>query len=173
MRNIEIKAVLKNRESVEDRAKSLSGSGPTIIKQSDTFFEVPKGRLKLRSFEDGSGVLIFYERPDVEGPKLSQYNMVKLEDQVACDGLKGILGKTNGIIGVVDKIRHLYIVGQSRIHIDQVDNLGNFMEIEVVLQDDEDVTIGEEISKNLMIKLGICDDDLISTAYIDLLAKKK
>lgn len=51
MRNIEIKAVLKNRDSVEERAKSLSGSGPTVIKQSDTFFEVPKGRLKLRSFE--------------------------------------------------------------------------------------------------------------------------
>lgn len=82
-------------------------------------------------FKDGSGVLVFYERPDVEGPKLSEYNMVELKDQVACDGLKDILGKTNGIIGVVDKIRHLYIVGPSRIHIDKVDNLGDFMEIEV------------------------------------------
>ncbi|KAF7992153.1 hypothetical protein HCN44_001478 [Aphidius gifuensis] len=173
MRNIEIKAILKNRELVESRAKILSGSGPIVIRQSDTFFVVPRGRLKLRSFENGSGELIFYERPNNEGPKLSEYVKMELKETSACDGLKDILRKTNGIIGVVEKTRHLYLVGQSRIHIDQVKKLGHFVEIEVVLRDDENVKVGEEISKNLMEKLGISEEDLISTAYIDLLAQKK
>lgn len=83
--------------------------------------------------KNGSGELIFYERPNTEGPKLSEYVKLELKENSACVGLKDILSKTNGILGVVEKLRHLYLIGQSRIHIDQVENLGHYMEIEVFI----------------------------------------
>ncbi|KAH0556519.1 uncharacterized protein LOC123274911 [Cotesia glomerata] len=172
MRNVEIKAFLRNPDSVKAKAEELSSSEPEVIRQTDTFYIVPHGRLKLRVFDDNSGELIFYERSDTKGPKLSSYTKVSFSDKSECDGINDILTKTNGKLGMVKKTRLLYIVGQSRIHIDEVDQLGDFMEIEVVLQDKQDVEVGEKISNNLMKELGIVQDDLISEAYIDLLLKK-
>lgn len=75
-------------------------------------------------------MLIYYERPDISGPKLSTYSMVKL-DQQQRDEMINILTLSNGILGAVKKTRHLYMVKQTRIHIDKVSDLGNFMELEV------------------------------------------
>ncbi|XP_011301202.1 uncharacterized protein [Fopius arisanus] len=131
-RNIEIKAVLKDPEAAHSRAKKLSNSDGEIIRQTDTFFKSPQGRLKLRCFENDTGVLVYYERSDTEGPKLSDYSLVELASKKGCDEMKSILKKINGISGVVEKIRHLYMVGQSRVHIDTVTDLGDFLEIEVI-----------------------------------------
>ncbi len=78
--NVEIKAVLRGLSYLTQRAKELSGSDGTVIRQQDTFFKVPAGRLKLRDFQDGTGQLIFYERPDTEGPKLSNYSITPTKD---------------------------------------------------------------------------------------------
>ncbi|EFN89274.1 hypothetical protein EAI_01100 [Harpegnathos saltator] len=76
-----------------------------------------------------------------------------------------------GVVGVVKKIRQLFIVGQTRIHIDQVDGLGNFIELEVMLQENQDIETGQKIADELMQALSITKDDLIAEAYIDLLNK--
>lgn len=82
-------------------------------------------------FQDNTGALVFYDRPDTEGPKISNYEIVTL-DSNNCQKMKNVLTQTNGILGSVKKIRHLYMVGETRIHIDKVENLGNFMELEVM-----------------------------------------
>ncbi|XP_063977009.1 uncharacterized protein LOC135162454 isoform X2 [Diachasmimorpha longicaudata] len=173
LKNIEIKAVLKNVVVAHSRAKELSHSSGSIFKQTDTFFKTPQGRLKLRCFENGTGVLIYYERSDTLGPKLSDYSLVELANEKACEELKKILDKVNGTVGVVEKTRHLYIVGQSRIHVDKVTGLGDFLEIEVVLEEHQSVEEGQVICNDLLAKLQISNDDLLATAYVDLLEEKK
>ncbi|MCG8465564.1 MAG: class IV adenylate cyclase, partial [Xanthomonadales bacterium] len=87
-------------------------------------------------------------------------------------GLKSTLEHAYGIKGVVEKVRHVYSVGQTRVHLDEVKNLGHFMELEVVLEDDQSLEQGEAIAQDLMQKLGIEPKDLIQGAYMDLLLKQ-
>ncbi|XP_012230832.2 uncharacterized protein [Linepithema humile] len=169
MRNIEIKAKIQDINHIISKAKELSNDDKTIIKQHDTFFKVQEGKLKLRKFENGTAELIFYNRPCVLGPKLSNYDKVTLSSNVV-DSLVDILSQSIGVLGIVKKVRELYIVGQTRVHIDQVDGLGDFIELEVVLQD-QDIETGQKIADNLMQALSIKEDDLIAEAYIDLLIK--
>lgn len=84
-------------------------------------------------FQDGSGVLIYYERPDREGPKMSDYSTTYFNSQ-GCKEIYNILSASNGIIGEVKKVRHLYMIGQTRIHIDRVSGLGDFVELEVIIK---------------------------------------
>ena len=86
--------------------------------------------------------------------------------------LLSILEATLGRIGVVKKVRTLYMVGQTRIHLDQVDGLGDFLELEVVLRADQSDEEGPDIASHLMRELGVDDTQLIAEAYIDLLHRK-
>uniref|UniRef100_A0A8C3FEW7 CYTH domain-containing protein n=1 Tax=Chrysemys picta bellii TaxID=8478 RepID=A0A8C3FEW7_CHRPI len=85
-------------------------------------------RTSLFPFQDGRGQLIFYERPDSEGPKLSHYSISPTADPA---GLKAVLSQALGVQGVVKKERRLYVVGQTRVHLDRVEGLGDFLELEV------------------------------------------
>ncbi|XP_046627633.1 uncharacterized protein LOC124308706 [Neodiprion virginianus] len=167
MRNVEIKAKIRDREDIISKAKILSNSQGFVIKQHDTFFKVPIGRLKLRKFEDGSGDLIYYDRPDTEGPKLSNFSKTAVckED---VQGIAEVLKNSNGVIGIIQKLRMLYLVGQTRVHIDNVNGLGDFMELEVVLNEDQSLEDGQKIANELMAKLGVQQDDLIAGAYLDM-----
>ncbi|XP_076235727.1 uncharacterized protein LOC143180081 [Calliopsis andreniformis] len=171
MRNIEIKAKVSDPKLLISKIKQLTDDTCTILKQHDTFFKVVEGRLKLRKFEDNSGELLFYKRSNTSGPKLSSYEKTVLSDENVCNGIRNILAASNGCIGIVKKVRQLYMVGQTRVHVDEVEGLGNFMELEVVLTADQDIETGEKIAQDLMSKLGIKDEDLIAEAYIDLLNK--
>ncbi|XP_069485561.1 uncharacterized protein [Ambystoma mexicanum] len=166
--NVEIKASVKNLELLMSKAQSLSGSHGERITQRDTFFIVPRGRLKLRDFMNGHGQLIFYERPDLDGPKLSNYSISATADPT---GLATVLSESLGVRGVVMKERQLFMVGQTRIHVDRVEGLGHFLELEVVLTDGQSPVEGEAIAQSLMKELGIQPDALITGAYIDLLLK--
>ncbi|XP_006621191.1 uncharacterized protein LOC102674048 [Apis dorsata] len=170
MRNIEIKAKIDNPELKISRIVQLTKDNGIIMKQHDTFFKVAEGRLKLRKFEDGSGELIYYKRSNVFGPKLCDYEKVAL-DENACSGIANILIESNGSVGIVKKTRKLYMIDQTRVHIDDVEGLGNFLELEVILNDDQDIESGEKIAQDLMSKLDIKSEDLIANAYIDLLSK--
>jgi predicted adenylyl cyclase CyaB len=89
------------------------------------------------------------------------------------DGLRQVLEKALGIEGIVRKKRHLFLVGQTRIHIDEVEDLGNFLELEVVLQEGQRAEDGMTIATALMEKLGVKKEDLIAEAYIDLIKKRR
>lgn len=164
-RNIEIKATVKSLENLIKKAKELSESSGLLLNQEDTFFTVPHGRLKLRS-ENTTSKLIYYERPDADGPKLSTYSICDVSDE---QGLKNILTSALGVRGIVKKSRQLFLVGQTRIHVDSVEGLGDFMELEIVLTKDQSPEDGQIIANTLMDKLGIAKEDLISGAYMDLL----
>jgi predicted adenylyl cyclase CyaB len=165
-RNIEIKARVPNPEIMREKAAALSDSPPEMIQQEDTFFHSPRGRLKLRVLPSEPAQLISYDRPGLNGPKLSNYHIYETSDP---EILKTILSISLGIRGLVRKERHLYRIGQTRIHLDDVTGLGHFLELEVVLRPDQSEADGEIIARDLMAKLNIREQDLIEGAYIDLL----
>ena len=167
--NIEIKAKVKNIEALKSRIESLYHIEPQKINQVDTFFKLEKGRLKLRTFSKDKGELIFYERSNSSGPKRSDYFIYKTQNP---EELKKLLQISLGIRGVVQKKRFLYLVNNSRIHLDKVENLGSFIELEVVLNHEKTENEGKEIAKDFMNKLNINEKDLIDLAYIDLLEKQ-
>jgi len=164
--NIEIKARVADFESLRKAADQLSDSGCQVISQEDTFFNCPGGRLKLRELSPQRGQLIYYQRQDIAGPKRSEYKIFETNDPA---GLKLILETAFGIRGVVTKTRYLYLVGQSRIHLDDVVGLGKFMELEVVLKSGQTDAQGQAEAEKLMSTLGIGEIDLIDSAYMDML----
>ncbi len=166
-RNVEIKARLQEPDAVAARARELADGPGTVIKQKDTFFICPAGRLKLREFGDGTGELIFYRRPDRTGPKVSDYALAPTPDAAA---LLAVMKAALPVRGVVAKTRTLLMCGRTRIHLDEVEGLGPFLELEVVLREGEAVADGEAEARRLLAGLGVAEDDLVEGAYIDLLA---
>jgi len=166
--NIEIKARVRDFPELKRRAEALSDSPLEVIPQEDTFFITPKGRLKLRVLAPDRAQLVYYERPNQDGPKRSDYFIFNTNDP---ENLRTALSLALGIRGVVKKTRYLYMVGQTRVHLDDVEGLGQFMELEVVLRDDQSDVAGQAIANALMKKLGIEPTDLIEGAYMDLLEK--
>jgi adenylate cyclase len=166
--NIEIKAHIRDFEEIQRRAEELSDNPVEIIPQEDTFFSTSKGRLKLRALAKDQGQLIYYTRPDQEGPKRSDYHISLTADP---ENLKRVLELAYGIRGVVRKTRYLYLVGQTRVHLDDVAGLGQFMELEVVMEEAQSDAEGQAIAEGLMKALGVEKSDLLQGAYMDLLEK--
>jgi|LakMenE18May11ns_1017448.scaffolds.fasta_scaffold9540019_2 predicted adenylyl cyclase CyaB len=164
--NVEIKARVADLPTVEALVALMTDTPPQRLKQRDTFFRCSTGRLKLRELETGEGELIFYARPNVTGAKQSEYEITPVADAVS---LKSVLRQALGETVVVEKTRVLYLVGQTRVHLDTVVGLGAFLELEVVLRPDQSPTEGHEIADDLMSRLGIREVDLIATAYADML----
>ncbi|MBN1220974.1 MAG: class IV adenylate cyclase [Anaerolineae bacterium] len=168
--NIEIKARVKGFDQLKERVEQISDTAVEVIPQKDTFFHVPQGRLKLRVLAPDRGQLVYYERPDMAGPKTSNYFIYSTSDPKT---LETILAVSLGVRGIVSKERHLYLVGHTRIHLDKVDSLGNFLELEVVLSEEQSPPEGEAIATELMRRLGIDAADLVEGAYLDLLELKE
>ena len=166
--NIEIKARVRDFEQIRSRAEKMSDTPVEILPQEDIFFNVEKGRLKLRILSPDQSQLIYYTRPDQQGPKRSDYHISRSPDP---QNLKRVLELAYGIRGIVRKTRYLYLVGQTRIHLDDVEGLGHFMELEVVLENGQSDADGQKIAEDLMAALGVEKADLIHGAYMDLLEK--
>src|SRR5439155_6703453 len=165
-RNVEVKARVSDLAVVEARARSIADREPVDLTQDDTFFACPRGRLKLRELSPEQGELIFYVRPDVPGPKVSEFFIARTPSPQA---MRETLGRALGIIGRVRKRRRLYLVENTRIHLDQVEGLGSFLELEVVLSEPQTAADGEAVALRLLPALGISEADLIRGAYVDLL----
>ncbi len=165
-RNIEIKARIASVDALLPVAQALAGAAPQLIEQDDCFFAVPHGRLKLRRFADGSGELIHYHRPDHAEARASDYVRVPAPEP---DLLAQALSRANGQLGRVRKRRWLLLVGQTRVHVDRVDGLGDFMELEVVLRDGQPDAEGVAIAEDLMLRLGLAAAERISGSYLDQL----
>ena len=164
--NIEIKARVRDFDKIRHRAEQLSDTPMEVIPQEDTFFNTPLGRLKLRVLSEDKGQLIYYTRPDQEGPKRSDYHISLTSDP---ENLKRVLELAYGIRGIVRKTRYLYLVDQTRLHLDDVEGLGQFMELEVVMRDGQSDAEGQLIAEGLMAALGVERSDLLEGAYMDLL----
>lgn len=165
-RNVEIKAQVDDLAALEQRVAEIADRGPEALVQDDTFFACPAGRLKLRDFDDGHGELIFYQRADQSGPKTSYYRIAPVDEPEA---VRQLLLEAYGSPGRVVKQRTLYLAGRTRIHLDRVEGLGDFMELEVVLAEGESPEQGLAEAHRLMERLGIEPDALVEGAYLDLL----
>ena len=166
--NIEIKARVTDPSAIRVRVESLCGSAAEILEQEDFFFAAPAARLKLRVFAADRGELILYQRPNAAGPKLSEYQLA----QTSSPGeLKKIMSAVLPSVGTVRKRRRVYHWGNTRLHLDEVERLGNFIELEVVLGEGQPVSEGVLICEELMARLGISPDQMVRQAYVDLLAE--
>jgi predicted adenylyl cyclase CyaB len=168
-RNVEIKARIESVATVAVRAAALADTGPMEIAQDDTFFACDTGRLKLRQFGDGKGELIFYQRADQQGPKESFYLIARTEN---AEALREVLSHAYGQSGRVVKHRTLYLTDKTRIHLDRVAGLGDFLELEVVLDDDESAEVGVSVAHEIMERLGVRQSQLIEGAYVDLMTRR-
>lgn len=164
--NIEIKARARDFAGIRQRAERLSDTPCAVIPQEDAFFNTGRGRLKLRVLAPDRGQLIYYERPDSDGPKRSDYSIAETHDP---QSLRQVLESAFGLRGIVRKTRYLYLVGQTRIHLDDVQGLGQFVELEVVLNPGQTDAEGQAIAGDLMQKLGVTPVDLLEGAYMDLI----
>jgi adenylate cyclase len=170
-RNVEIKARVADLTAVEKRVAPLAQDGPIVIEQEDAFFHCPHGRLKLRRVADArSGELIAYDRPDAAGPKESQYVVHRTSDP---DGLREALARALGLRGIIRKRRTLYLIGPTRVHLDRVEGLGDFVELEVVLEEGQDAQEGAVIARQLMHTIGILEDNLLQMAYMDMIEQRR
>ena len=166
-RNVEIKARIESVEVLRPRVAALAAAGPTEIAQDDTFFRCGEGRLKLRAFSASEGQLIFYRRADEAGPKESFF---VLSPTASPDTLREALSLAYGASGRVIKHRTLFLVGRTRVHLDRVEGLGDFLELEVVLREGEPAAAGAAEAQELLARLGIEPHQLVERAYVDLLA---
>jgi len=164
--NIEIKARLRDRAAAEAVAHRLRALGPEVIHQEDIFFRCDGARLKLRIFAPDHGELIRYKRADTRGPRLSSYTIAPTADPRA---LLEILRETLGQFGTVKKRRTLYLVEQTRVHLDEVEGLGDFMELEVVLRPGQSEAEGQAIAEELLKQFAITPEDLVARPYLELL----
>ena len=168
--NIEIKARVADLEHVRRRALPRATSPVSHLEQRDVFFQVPSGRLKLRNFPHGPAELIAYHRPDIRGPKTSNYQLVEVTNP---DEMRALLAAALGELGTVSKRRELIMIGQTRVHLDDVADLGTFMELEVVLEGNDTHERGLQIAHELMKQFEISRDELVDCAYIDLLLRDR
>jgi adenylate cyclase, class 2 len=164
--NVEIKAVSKDPGFIRNYLLSHSATFKGMDEQTDTYFNVPNGRLKLREGNIENN-LIFYERTDQAGPKSSHFHLVKVEDAKA---LKEVLTKSIGIKVVVKKEREIYYIGNVKFHIDIVPGLGSFVEIEAgnILADLTQEQLKEQCDFYLN-EFRIRHEDLIDVSYSDML----
>jgi adenylate cyclase, class 2 len=164
--NVEIKAKCGNPEFIRDYLLTNKADFKGLDEQTDTYFNVSNGRLKLREGNIENN-LIFYERNNQSGPKSSQFNLVKVED---ANGLKEVLTRSMGVKVVVKKKREIYYISNVKFHIDEVPGLGSFVEIEAgnILAD-----LNEEKLKFqcdfYVTELGIKQEDLVEISYSDML----
>lgn len=168
--NIEIKAKSQDVDSVRRILKSKNARFVGEDHQTDTYFNVKKGRLKLRE-GNIENRLIFYDRDDQSDPKES---MVTLYDAKPDSSLKEILINSLGVKVVVDKKREIYFIDNVKFHIDLVEDLGSFVEIEAISENGQTGRDNLLQQCNSYVELfGISAGDLIHCSYSDLLLDRK
>jgi adenylate cyclase, class 2 len=166
MRNIELKARLRDPTTARQIAESIATKRLGTQHQIDTYFACRHGRLKLREINGLSAELVWYTRKDQQGPKASDYRLVPVTNPEA---LKAALTAALGTRVVVDKRREIFLVENVRIHLDEVAGLGQFLEFEAVLGPTVDDAAGRAQLDRLMEQFGIRSDDLLSGSYSDML----
>ncbi len=167
--NVEIKAKCNDPSFIRNYLLSNGADFKGVDEQTDTYFLVPNGRLKLREGNIENN-LIYYERTNQPGPKNSHFYLIKVED---AKGLKEVLTKSNGVKIIVQKRREIYYIGNVKFHLDEVTGLGTFAEIEAgnMIAGLSQETLKEQCDFYRK-EFGIKEEDLIDVSYSDMLAVK-
>ena len=169
-RNVELKARCEDLGSAMAVAIALGAVDADRLEQVDTYFQCGDGRLKLRensSRESGeSAELIWYARPDDSSARTSRYLVVDVPNPAA---VRDTLDAGLGTRVVVRKSRHLFVWDNVRIHLDDVDELGRFLEFEAVLEAGQQEEEGYAQLVTLREKFVIADEDVVGESYSDLM----
>ncbi|TSC91644.1 MAG: uncharacterized protein MJ0240-like [Parcubacteria group bacterium Licking1014_17] len=170
MKNIELKIIIDGFDGITETLKNIGADFKGELSQADVYFNCPKGRLKIREINDEKFELIFYERPDSANSKVSEYEIVELSENQA-DCLINILDNILGKKADLNKIRKLWVYEHTRIHLDNVSELGNFLELETVVKD---MTFeqAEEEHKKLIDLLDIAHFKKVGKSYVELFLEK-
>lgn len=165
MKNLEFKANCDSLDVLRQRLANFQAEHRRTMKQLDTYFNVPQGRLKLREINTDKAEFIYYERSDLAESRYSNYQICDIPEPIA---FKQIATTALGVKGVVEKKRELWMFGDTRIHLDEVKNLGQFVELETVIHNQ---TEAEAQAEHQLVKeaLGIQEADLVSVSYSDLI----
>jgi len=169
MENIEIKARIEDPDQIRELVKELDHTFVGLDHQIDTYFKTANGRFKLRESSLSGPYLIFYLRNNISGPKSSVYQKLPVAD---AKGLKDLLKEMQVIHTIIEKRREIYLYENVRIHLDEVKELGNFLEFEAVM--DEKYSNKEVETRKveyLMEKLGVKNEDLIGESYENLMER--
>ncbi len=161
-RNVELKARDDDLDRAVEVCRALGAADHGTIQQRDTYFNVTSGGLKLREETPGQAHLIQFERADEPQPRESRYRVVEIEDGPQ---LRTALQATLGVSVVVVKRRRLHIWRDVRIHLDEVDGLGTFIEFEAVAAPESDLTREHGLLHELRAAFGITDARLVSRGY--------
>jgi homotetrameric cytidine deaminase len=165
-RNVELKARDPHPDRTLERALAVGAEDHGELRQRDTYFTVRHGRLKLREEEPGGAWLVGYERADAARARTSAYRLVEVTDP---EGLRAALEETLGTRAIVVKRRRLLLWNDVRIHLDDVDRLGRFVELEAVASTGSDLAREHELVARLRAELEIADDAVIAAGYAELL----
>ena len=167
MRNLEAKFRLDDSRKARDRAIVIGYRQRSVLRQRDTFFGCASGKLKLRE-EDGRAMLIHYGRRTAEGLQLSTYEIVEVVDP---ENTRAILAAALGVIAEVRKERTLLVRANVRLHLDRVEKLGEFGEIEAVIPEGSDPGWSQAAVDELLAELQIGRETLIGVSYFELAAQ--
>jgi predicted adenylyl cyclase CyaB len=168
MRNLELKWRCADLEAARRGAERLGARDSGLLLQQDTFFHAPEARLKLRDFGGGTGELISYRRPDAATVRGSDYEIYRTREPEA---LAAVLKDALGERGVVRKRRRLFLLDHTRIHLDEVEGLGGFVELETVLSGQSEAEARTELER-IAEGLGLSTAGRVAEAYLDLLNAK-
>jgi predicted adenylyl cyclase CyaB len=163
-RNVELKAVDPDPDRSLAVCRAIGAADHDVIRQRDTYFDVRRGALKLREETPGRPHLIHYERAAEPRARQSSYRIVAVADP---DGLREALAAAFGVRCVVEKQRHLFVWRDVRIHLDDVDGLGRFIELEAVAPADSDLTAEHELVAELRRAFGLADEHLRGQGYAE------
>ena len=170
MINIEIKARYADLDKGRLIARDIGAAFEGTDNQVDTYFRTPNGLLKLRETSLGEDHLIYYEREKTRDPKVSDYDIYPVRDATA---LKKILRAALTVLVEVRKVRDIFILDNTRIHLDRVEGLGTFIEFEAVMNAGQPHASGEKKVRELLKLFEVPQDALIGGSYSDLLLKKE
>lgn len=165
-RNLELKARDRDPARSLSVCEELGAEDRGTLSQTDTYFEVPRGRLKLREEPGASAHLIAYERPNSAAHKESRYRIIPVVDPTE---LKEAFSSLLGLKATVRKHRRLFLLENVRIHLDQVESLGNFIELEAVTESEAEPNDFDPLLIDLRHSFQIADADLVRGSYCDLL----
>jgi adenylate cyclase class IV len=164
MRNVESKFRHADHQRVLERALEAGASDAGLLHQRDQFYVVPRGRLKLRTIEGSGSELIAYEREDIPGTRASEYGRYATLDPTS---LADVIERALPRAGVLEKQRHLLLLRNTRIHLDDVVGLGRFVELETVIGTQSDADAEREHLEVIEV-LGLGDAERIAVGYVDL-----
>lgn len=165
-KNLELKARVASIETARDAANRTGARFEATLVQTDTYFKVPYGRLKLREISGRSAELIYYDRTEKADERWSTYTRLPLSD---ARQLHRVLANSLGVTAVVRKTREVFRYQATRIHLDQVEGLGTFIEFEV--QDSEEAESRNEM-EILRVAFGVVPASIIRTSYADMLMER-